>query len=384
MLIAISVFGRDKPGIISRMSSIISDAGANIENIEQNVLRGIFTMFLVVDVSKAGKPFQEMESGLKAEAEKLGLAIDISKAGSVPAPSRKNLFVLTVVVQDRPGVIAEISKALFGLGINIERAEAASGGELFPIEMLLDLDGRDTAEVREVLRRKAEALGVDIMLQSESGYRKEKRLFVFDMDSTIVDAEIINELAKAAGVGEKVSGITERAMRGELDFEAALRERVSLLKGMHIDALVPIAESIKLTPGAEELVRSLRKMGYKTCLVSGGFSYFTDRIKQKLGFDYTFANTLEVRGGVLTGKVKGRIVDARRKGDIVKEVASLEGVPLEAVVAVGDGANDRLMLENAGLSVAFNAKESIKKMANGSIHRKDLKALLYFLDTKLR
>lgn len=384
MLIAISVFGRDTPGIIFRMSSIISDAGANIENIEQNVLRGIFTMFLVVDVSKAKKPFQELESGLKAEAEKLGLTIDMSKAGSVPAPSRKNLFVLTVVVQDRPGVIAELSKALFGLGINIERAEAASGGELFPIEMLLDLDGRDTAEVREVLRRKAEELGVDILLQSESSYRKEKRLFVFDMDSTIVDAEIINELAKAAGVGEKVSGITERAMRGELDFEAALRERVSLLKGMRIDALVPIAESIKLTPGAEELIRSLRQMGYKTCLVSGGFSYFTDRIKQKLGFDYTFANTLEVRGGALTGKVKGRIVDARRKGDIVKEVASLEGVPLEAVVAVGDGANDRLMLENAGLSVAFNAKESIKKMANGSIHRKDLKALLYFLDTKLR
>ncbi len=385
MLIAISVFGRDRPGIITAISSSLFESGANIVNIEQNILRGIFTMFILADLSKAKKPLHEIESELKAEAKRLGLAIDISGADpSEGKPAAKNLFVLTLIIQDRPGVIARISKTLSSLGVNIERVMAVSAGDIFPIEMLLDLRGKDPVEVREALRKKAEELGVDVMLQSEAAFRKEKRLFVFDMDSTIVDAEIINELAKAAGVGEQVQSITGRAMRGEMDFEAALRERVSLLKGTPIDALVPIAESLKLTPGADELIQSLKQMGYKTCLVSGGFTYFTDKIKQKVGFDYAFANTLDVREGVLTGKLRGKIIDARRKGDIVKEVAELEGVPMDAVVAVGDGANDRLMLENAGLSVAFNAKEALRKVADGNINRRDLKALLYFLDTRLR
>jgi len=384
MLVAVSVFGRDSPGIIHRMASSISASGANIVNLEQNILRGIFTMFIVADLSKPEK-FFELESALKGEAHKLGLAIDINKAGPFSsATARKNLFVLTILGQDRPGLIAEVSNTVFSLGLNVERAVAVAGGDLFPFEMLINLDGRDPVEVRETLRKKAEELGVDLMLQSEAGYLKEKRLFVFDMDSTIVDAEIINELANAAGVGAKVQDITGRAMRGEMDFEAALRERVSLLKGTSIGSLAHIADSINLTPGAEELIRTLRQMGYKTCLVSGGFTYFSDKIKQKLGFDYSFANTLDIKEGVLTGKLKGRIVDAKRKGEIIKEVAELEGIPMDAVVAVGDGANDRLMLENAGLSVAFNAKEALKKVANGSINRRNLKALLYFLDAKLR
>jgi phosphoserine phosphatase len=199
------------------------------------------------------------------------------------------------------------------------------------------------------------------------------------MDMTIVDYEIINKLASFVGVDDEVKSITERAMLGEMDFEQSLRQRVRLLKGTPISTLETIARNLQLTPGSEELIHHLKQMGYKIALISGGFTYFTDVLKERLGFDYAFANQLEIVDGVLTGAIIGEVIDAEAKGSIVKRLADLENISPENVVAVGDGANDCLMIQNAGLGVAFNAKEILKKVSDGSISRENLLGLLNVL-----
>jgi phosphoserine phosphatase len=232
---------------------------------------------------------------------------------------------------------------------------------------------------REELKRECEKLGLDVVIQEMDKSRKEKRLIVFDMDSTIVDFETINQMASFAGVDREVEEITKRAMNGELDFVDALRSRVRLLKGTPMEALEEIAKNIQLTPGSEELIHHLKEVGYKTALISGGFTYFTDILKVRLGFDYTFANVLEIKDGVLTGEVEGEIIDGAAKGRIVNDLARLEGISPDSIVAVGDGANDCLMIQNAGLGVAFNAKDILKKVSDGSLSKENLIGLLNIL-----
>jgi phosphoserine phosphatase len=199
------------------------------------------------------------------------------------------------------------------------------------------------------------------------------------MDMTIVDFEIINKLASFVGVDEEVKSITEKAMLGEMDFEQSLRQRVSLLKGTPVHTLEEIARDLQLTPGSEELIHHLKQMGYKIALISGGFTYFTDVLKERLDFDYAFANQLEIKDGVLTGEIQGEIIDAKAKGRIVNYLAKLENIRPDNIVAVGDGANDCLMIQNAGLGVAFNAKEILKRVSDGSISRENLLGLLNVL-----
>ena len=225
----------------------------------------------------------------------------------------------------------------------------------------------------------ARETGVDLVVQPAQMYQKRKKVIAFDMDSTIVDAEIINELANLAGVGKEVAAITERGMRGKMDFIESLRERVALLKGLSVETLEALARTIRLTQGSEELVGALKEMGFKLALITGGFTFFTERVKEKLGFDYAFGNELEIRNGKLTGRVKGRIIDAKGKARILDEICRLEGITREEVVAVGDGANDRIMVANAGLGIAFNAKDVLKKVADGAITKDHLKGILYCL-----
>jgi phosphoserine phosphatase len=210
-------------------------------------------------------------------------------------------------------------------------------------------------------------------------YRKNKRLVFFDMDSTLVDMEIIDEMAERAGVFKEVSRITEKAKRGALDFEEALIQRVALLKGLKVEALEKIRSEIKLSEGAEDLVETLKGLGYKLGLVSGGFDYFANFLKERLRLDFSFANQLEIKDGALTGKVLGKIVDNTYKAKIVNMVSSEEGVLLDQTVAIGDGANDVLMLGQAGLGIAYNAKERIERAANMSVGRARLKNILYIL-----
>jgi phosphoserine phosphatase len=194
-----------------------------------------------------------------------------------------------------------------------------------------------------------------------------------------VDGEIIDEMAQLAGVGEKVAALTEKGMREKINFSRSLRARVSLLKGLGLKSIEPLARTLKLTKGSEELIAALKEMGFRVGLISGGFSYFTDILKKRLGFDYAYGNELEIKDGRLTGRIKGKIIDARRKAQIMDEICRKEGITREEVVAVGDGSNDRIMVANAGLGIAFNAKEMLKKVADGAITRDHMRGVLYCL-----
>jgi phosphoserine phosphatase len=252
-------------------------------------------------------------------------------------------------------------------------------GEFFAMEMWIDLREANFSLLRQDLTAVAKKIGMDIIAQPEHVFKKRKKVIVFDMDSTIVDGEIIDEMARLAGVGKKVAILTEKGMRGEIDFSESLRARVSLLNGLKIKSLESIAKTVKLTKGSEELVAALKEMGFKVALISGGFSFFTDVLKKRLGFDYAFGNELEIKEGRLTGRVKGRIIDARRKAEVLDEICHREGITRDEVVAVGDGSNDRIMVANAGLGIAFNAKEILNKVADGAITKDHMKGILYCL-----
>ncbi|MBO8182314.1 MAG: phosphoserine phosphatase SerB [Archaeoglobus sp.] len=380
-LIAISVYGLDKPGIIKAISEVLAENNVNIVDIEQMVLQGVFAMFVIGDVSGSKVSLEELSEKLKDAGRNVGVSVDTSPFFR-PETRRKNLYVLTVLGEDRVGIVYRISKLLFSLGINVEKTSLTARDKLISIEFLLDLRGADAVEVRKRLREEIEELGLDVVLRPYREFEKAKRLIVFDMDSTIVDAEIIDELAKVAGVGEEVKRVTEKAMEGEISFKEALEERVKLLKGLPVEVLERIYSQIKLTEGAKELIKSLKESGYVVAVISGGFSYFTNRLKEELGLDYAFGNELEIENGVLTGRLKGRIIDAAEKARIIEEIARKEGIDREDIVAVGDGANDKIMVENAGLGIAFNAKNALKEVADGSISKENLIGIASILKLK--
>jgi phosphoserine phosphatase len=222
-------------------------------------------------------------------------------------------------------------------------------------------------------------MDVDIAFQKDDIFRRNRRLVVFDMDSTLIEAEVIDELAKEAGVGEQVIEITEAAMRGEIDFNESFRRRVALLKGLDASVLERIAERLPLTEGATELVGHLKALGFKTAILSGGFTYFGHFLQQKLGFDYVYANELDIRDGKVTGEVVGTIVNGERKAQLLREIAEKEGVRLEQTIAVGDGANDLPMLSIAGLGIAFRAKPLVRQSAKQAISTLGLDGILYLI-----
>ncbi len=376
------VYGRDRPGIICEISGVLAKHGMNIIDIEQRVFHGFFVMFIVAefrDVDLKAVRDELKRAGKDVEVELLELERDEGKGKG----EEKNLYVLTVIGEDRVGIVHSITSILYQLGINVERTTLTARDRLITIEFLVDLRKSDEELLRKRLKEEVENEGLDVVIQPYELFKRNKRLIVFDMDSTLVDAEVIDELAKAAGVEEEVRKLTEKAMRGEIDFKEALRERVRLLKGLPVEVLEKIYGQIKLTEGAKELIKSLKESGYKVALVSGGFTYFTDRLKEELGLDYAFGNELEIEDGKLTGRIKGRIIDAEEKARIIEELARKEGISRENVVAVGDGANDRIMIENAGLGIAFNAKKVLKEVADGTLSKDHLIGLAGVLGLNL-
>ena len=377
----ISVLGKDRPGIIRDILEVPAKMMVNIVDLDQKILQGIVVMSMVADFVKATATPKELEARLQRLAADLGVEVSVLPLDQYRGRRRggKNLQVVTILARDRVGIIYDVAGLAAERGINIERAQVTARGELISIEFVMDFGAVDVRRQREELKAECEKLGLDVVVQDLDKSAKEKRLIVFDMDSTIVDFETINQIAQAAGVDREVEEITKRAMNGELDFVEALRSRVRLLRGTPVHALEEIAANIQLTPGSEELIHHLKEVGCKTALISGGFTYFTDILKERLGFDYTFANVLEIRGGVLTGEIDGEIIDAAAKGRIVNDLARLEGISPDSIVAVGDGANDCLMIQNAGLGVAFNAKEILKKVSDGSLSKENLIGLLNVL-----
>ena len=277
-------------------------------------------------------------------------------------------------------VVAQISNAIYSENVNIERITQLSQGELSCIEMIVKTD--KTINVQDMtgkLLSISSDFGVDIAVQKENIFRRSKRLVVMDMDSTLIQVEVIDELAKSAGHGEEVRGITSKAMNGELSFNESLNKRVELLRGLDENVLDEIYHNIPFTPGAKKLVKILKKLGYKTAVISGGFTFFTDRLKNELGLDYAFANELEIKDGKLTGKVLGEIINGESKAEILEDIADKENISLDQVVAIGDGANDLLMLDKAGLGIAFNAHKAVREQADYNISQKNLDSIIYLL-----
>jgi len=369
--VGVVVYGRDRPGIVCEVSGVLAEEGLNIIDIEQRVFHGFFVMFIVAEADCV--EMERLRSKLLHACR--NVRIDVAEIEEEGKEESKNLYVLTVIGEDRVGIVHSITSILYQLGINIERTALTARDKLISIEFLVDLGRGDERELRRRLKEEVENEGLDVVIQPYDLFKRNKRLIVFDMDSTLVDAEVIDELAKAAGVEEEVKELTKKAMNGEIDFKEALRERVKLLRGLPVEVLEKIYGQIKLTDGAKELIKSLKESGYKVALVSGGFTYFTDKLKEELNLDYAFGNELEIKDGKLTGRIKGRIIDAEEKARIIEELAKREGISKENVVAVGDGANDRIMIENAGLGIAFNAKKALKEVADGTLSKDHLLGL---------
>jgi phosphoserine phosphatase len=389
-LFVVTVVGEDRVGLVASLTGVLFETGLNIVDIEQSVIHAQFTMVLLVQPFKPSFDMRQLRRDLQDIGQDLDLNIAVMPLGDFKGlrlAEEKAPYVLTILGSDRPGVVAAISRVLAEGSANIEKIKMIARGEFLAMEMLVDIRGGNFAPLRERLLEVANEIGFDIIAQPERMYKKRKKIIVFDMDSTIVDAEIIDEMARFCGMDREVGEITEQGMRGEIDFAQSLRERVRYLRGIGVDDLKSLTGSMRLTEGADELTSALKEMGFKIALISGGFDFFTDVLKERLGFDYAFGNQLETRGGRLTGRVKGRIIDAKRKAEIVDEICTREGVTREEVVAVGDGANDQIMVANAGLGIAFNAKGVLKRVADGSLTKDHLKGVLYCLginDTDFR
>jgi phosphoserine phosphatase len=378
----VSVIGKDRVGIVSKVTQFLFKKRFNIIDIEQSVIHSQFTMVLLIQPFHVRFQLNQIQTGLSRLAKELRMNIAITplqEFKGLRLAETKKPYVLTILGADRPGIVAAISSTLAKHHCNIDRIKMIARGELLAMEMWIDLRETDFQLLRMNLTAVAKRVGMDIVAQPEHVFKKRKKVIVFDMDSTIVDGEIIDGMAKLIGVGEEMETLTAKGMRGEINFVQSLRSRVSLLKGLRIKSLESLAKTFKLTKGSEELIAALKEMGFKVALISGGFNYFTDILKKRLGFDYAFGNELEIKRERLTGRVKGRIIDAQRKAEIMDEICREEGITRDEVVAVGDGSNDRIMIANAGLGIAFNAKEILKKVADGAITRDHMKGVLYCL-----
>jgi phosphoserine phosphatase len=385
--VLITVTGPDRTGVTATLTGILSQQGATLHDIEQVVVQGQLTLCLLVDVPETRDVLKE----LLFSAKQLGMELDFKPVATgdarptPPLPEGRR-FVITAIgpTLGAPHLHA-IASTLAAEGANIEKIGRLSENTLASVEIHALLPaGRDSDVLKRTLLSVATSAGFDVSLQRESLYRRSKRLVVLDMDSTLIRIEVIDELARAAGVGADVSRITERAMQGEMDYDESLRQRVKLLTGLDVAVLDKLAQDLPLTDGAETLIRVLKRLGYKIAVISGGFSRAAEALKRRLGVDYAYSNNLEVQGGKLTGRVVGPIVNAQRKAELLETIAQAEGVLLDQVIAVGDGANDALMLERAGLGIAFHAKPKLRESADTSISAAGLDAILYLLGISAR
>ncbi len=371
--VLVRVTGPDHPGITAGLMQILTDAGADIHDVEQISIRGHLNLGVVVAVPEGRDLLKELlvfgwEQDVTVGFEPVDDVLEHRAPG----------FVVTVLGRSiGPADFGAVAQAIAGAGGNIDRIIRLSTYPVISYELLIT--GGDTAAMREALVAVSDARDVDLALQRQGLGRRAKRLVVLDMDSTLVQQEVIDLLAAEAAVADEVAAITARAMAGDLDFETALRERVRRLAGLDQAAIQRARERLQLTPGARTFIRTLKRLGYRTAVVSGGFTEFARPVAAELGIDHAFANTLETRGGVLTGELVGPIIDRAGKADVLRRVAELEDIPIEQTVAVGDGANDLDMLATAGLGIAFNAKQVVQNAADTSLSVPYLDAILFIL-----
>jgi phosphoserine phosphatase len=388
--------GHDAPGLTTQITGILAEYDVSLLDIGQAVVHESLSLGILIEVPPAAQ-FAALKTALQTRAHDLGLQVRFK---NIPRNALQHWlhglhyshFIITILGRSITAQqLTRVSAIIAAHGMNVDRIDRLSG-QLTPsdapanacVELAVSGDPSGEFSMRAEFLTAAQQLSIDIAFQRESIFRRNRRLFVFDMDSTLIQGEVIDELARLAGVGDQVSRITEAAMRGELDFDQSFTRRVALLQGLLADRVLSLLETIPLADGAERLIRTLRLLGYKTAILSGGFSFFARHLQQRLGIDSVHSNELEIIDGAVTGRVIPPIVNGVRKAELLAQIANSEGISLEQVVAVGDGANDIPMLNLAGMGIAYRAKPLVRQSADQSISNLGLDGLLYLIGVRDR
>ena len=395
-LILINISGQDKPGVTAALTAILARYNAMVLDIGQADIH--HTLSLGILFRTTSDQSGDIMKDLLFKAYDMGVKIrftpiSIGEYENWVSRQGKNRWIITILGRQLTASnIALVSEVIVEQGLNIDAIQRLTGrqplleGSLPAAKACIEFSVRGTPENRSEMQSRfieiSSREGFDISMQEDTMYRRCRRLICFDMGSTLIQTECIDQLAEKAGVGDKVRAITESAMRGEIDFRESFTERVALLKGLDVNVMEEIAESLPITEGVDRMMQVLKRAGFKTAILSGGFTFFGEYLRRRFGFDYVYANELEVEDGKLTGRYVGEVVDGKRKAELLRLIAQVENVNIAQTIAVGDGANDLPMLSAAGLGIAFHAKPKVKESAKQSISTIGIDGVLYFLGFK--
>src|SRR5271156_5424805 len=396
--ILIHCSGPDHPGQTTLLTGILAEYDACVLDIGQAVVHETLALGLLIEAPE-GRDFAPLKTALIEKAQGLGLHLRFTPVSAEAlhhwlTSEGKDRFIITVLGRAiSAGDLSRVSAIIADHALNIDRIERLSGRLSLAVHtgdsnacVELEVSGQVASEdgMRADFLEAAHELAIDIAFQRESIFRRNRRLFAFDMDSTLIQGEVIDELARMAGVADRVVAITESAMRGEIEFKESFRRRVALLRGWPGERVLELISRIPLAEGAEQLIRALKVLGYKTAILSGGFTFFARHLQERFGIDYVYANELEFANGTVTGEVSGSIIDGAGKAERLRQITAQEKISLEQVIAVGDGANDLPMLNLAGMGIAFRAKPLVRQGADHSLTHLGLDSLLYLIGVRDR